>query len=330
MIELLGVIAVIAIIAVAVTATVIRRVDQGYINREIADLKTIGDAYVQSCLRNKRIPSTNDWAANVATQIAMPVNRVLQTGRKTTRLFLVDPNLTIGGGTLPYTQSTAGTSVPANARVLVASSQSGSVAASFDTLWNTPDTDDVHIQRLELGRLFHKLHLHNTDINPGWHSIETNAPYSVAPSGGTRTLYVLEGTAVNLYAGTISTLQLREIMIEDQSFVYQQGRWARDLTSARFDSTLGAFGQLVQQFLAAPSPPATESQLKGATQQAVVEAFYNYMVGYVLWAKGSPGIFGPWQGGGQTAAPQYPYLKQLTEAQNAFDNNNLSDNLIHW
>ena len=128
MIEFLGVIAIIAILALAVTATVIRRVDQGYINREIADLKTIGDAYVRSCVRNKRIPSTNDWAPNVANQIAMPVNRVLQTGRKTARIFLVDPSLTIGGGTLPYTQTTAGTAVPTNARVLVASSLSGYLA----------------------------------------------------------------------------------------------------------------------------------------------------------------------------------------------------------
>src|SRR5262245_18002841 len=69
--ETIGVAVVVAIIAASLIPKVIKRIDQGYIDREVAELSTIADAYSQFCLVNKRIPgpSSNDWATNVANRL---------------------------------------------------------------------------------------------------------------------------------------------------------------------------------------------------------------------------------------------------------------------
>jgi hypothetical protein len=255
----------------------------------------------------------------------MPASRITNTARATQRLFLMDPPSLASSG---YAQTGAGTtSLQTNARALIASTLTAgsSVSGSFATLWNTSDSDDLHIKRLDLGSLFHKLHLHNIDSANGWYSIDTNAASFVSGSGSNLNVYVLDGTAVNLYMTNSSMLQLRVIMTEDDSFIYQRGRWSRDLTAPQIDPSIGPYGDLVSQFLAAGLPPQPQN---GATPQGVIESFYTYMVDYIIWSNGDPahGITN-WQGGGLNSGPSYPYFKVLNAAQGQL--NEVSNDLVH-
>jgi type II secretory pathway pseudopilin PulG len=328
LIELIGVLAIIAILAVAVMGSIIRRVDRAYVNREIAELDTIGEAFVQSCLRNKRIPSTNgnDWATNVAKEIAMPASRITTTARATQRVFLMDPPSLASSG---YTQTGAGTvTFQTNARALVASTlTAGSIlSGSFNSLWNSTDNDDVHIKRLDLGSLFHKVRLLNIDSANGWYSFDANAASFVPGNSSNVTVYVLDGTAVNLYMTNSSWLQLRVILGEDDGFIYQRGRWSRDLSAPQLDPSIGPYGDLVSAFLNAGLPP---DPANGATPQGTIESFYNYMVNYIIWSNGDPdpahGITN-WQGGGLSSGPSYPYFKVLNASQVQL--NQVSNDLI--
>src|SRR5207249_7843778 len=102
--------------------------------------------------------------------------------------------------------------------------------------------DDLCIQRVELGGLFHKLYLINNDpTNWGWYTFETNTPSYVINSGGQFTTYVLDGTVLSLYttnsvSGSI-LLQVREILHDDQSYVYQNNNWSRSFSSEQLTTT---------------------------------------------------------------------------------------------
>jgi hypothetical protein len=225
---------------------------------------------------------------------------------------------------------TIATNVSGNARMMLISILAGtnlpaSGAVNFNQVWDAPEgtvpaslgnqrADDLLIQRLDLGGLFHKLVLLNVDTNGrGYYTFESNSTSFLSPGGGSVTVYLLDGTAVNLYSLT-NTFQIRALLTEDRSFVYQNGRWTANLAGATIDTpSLGTFGNWVDKFLNAPAPPDPKF---GAKQQAVIESFYNYMIDYVIWSQGDPPLGIPiWQGNGSgNNAPQYPYYRLIRDA----------------
>src|SRR5262249_24044405 len=125
----------------------------------------------------------------------------------TARVFMIDPNLSSGGASLPYTQGSGGTVQPASSRVMIVSSvaptaalPAGGIASSnFNTLWNTADGvmpasgfsgwsgkgDDLKIQRINVGPLFVNLSLANYNTtNQGQYRIDGAGPYTVPPTNG--------------------------------------------------------------------------------------------------------------------------------------------------
>jgi hypothetical protein len=203
------------------------------------------------------------------------------------------------------------------------------LADSFDDIWNTPEggkptswtgqADDLRIQRLELGKSFYKLYLLNLDpTNNGSYTFETNPLSSVPLAGGQLTAYVLDGTSVNLYRGT--NLQLRVIMNSDQSFVYLNNRWTKDLSSNDpGDLDPGGFGDWVDRFLncGGPGPPYPNNW---ASPQAIVDQFYTYLWAYAVWADNDfQGISG--------TTVQNPLFRVADDARVALYE--FSNNLIH-
>ena len=112
LIETIAVLAVIAILAALVAPTIIKRVDRAAWVKETADLNAIGDALTQSILRTKTIPSHTTWASAVASQMSLPVSAISTNARRYARAFYIDQNLDINGSTLPYTQTTNGSTKP--------------------------------------------------------------------------------------------------------------------------------------------------------------------------------------------------------------------------
>jgi hypothetical protein len=328
---MIGVLSVIALLAAAVIPNVIRKIDLATSQRETSDMSVMANGLVRTILNDKQVPATNSLATAAAKYFDLSLNQVTTTPRGFTRIFLVDPNLKINGAGLPYTQNNSGSTIaPTNARVIILSTIAqpavSTISDSFANIWNTPPggkpstwtgkQDDLCIQRVELGGLFHKLYLINNDpTNWGYYTFETNAQSYVINSGGQFTTYVLDGTVLSLYASGL--LQVREILHDDQSYVYQNNNWSRSFSSEQLTTTLDqySFGWWVARFLSEPAPPNPKF---AATQQAVTDEMYTYLSSYALWAVGNPNatpVISPFQGSGQSSGVQYPYLEVLQTSQ---------------
>jgi prepilin-type N-terminal cleavage/methylation domain-containing protein len=109
LIEMIGVLAVIAILAAVMVPSLIRQMDRIAGEQESAALRSLSDALQQRILRNRYIPSSTDWATNIATELGAEVANVTTNSRRQPRFFLIDPALRIGNNNnssgLPYTQA---------------------------------------------------------------------------------------------------------------------------------------------------------------------------------------------------------------------------------
>ncbi len=284
LIEVIGVLAVIALLAVAVTASVIRRVDQAALTRERADLNTIAEAYTQSSVRNKTIPGTNanSWAASVASQISMPTIRITTNSRNFSRVFLVDPALSINGSGLGYIQTSNGTTKPLNARVLIASSLDGVPSASFSNFWNLAENDNVLVKKLDVGPLFHRLILIDHDTaNAALFSIDATNTMVVPPGGVGWDKYYLDGTEVGLH-GSDGSVQTRYTLKRSISFVFEDGAWRGAVEGGQtFNETATEFLNKATLFF---NSPVNSGVNQGASQYSVIMTMYTFMFDYTLWA----------------------------------------------
>jgi prepilin-type N-terminal cleavage/methylation domain-containing protein len=336
-IEMVGVLAIIAIIAAALAPNIIKRIDRAAWQRETSDLNTMANALVQTVLSDKVIPGIAGMSNAIARYSDLAVNQVARTPRGFSRVFMVDPNSNI---TIPYSQLSNGlVNPPVNARMMILSTIARTLpiiaSSSFDNIWSTPDGripstlsswggkgEDLCVQRVELGRLFHKVLLVALDRQfLGYYSLETwpSNYVSVVPGPQTTTMYVLDGTALNLYWGSPNpSLEVRVLITQDESFVYQNNRWARSLSNDENTTVLPryGFGWWVREFFDTPDPPSPDFD---ATKQAVVDLFYSYMVSYWSWAsEGFPG--------GTLSSAQNPFFKTVKDNQAQLDA--FSGNLI--
>jgi len=341
-IELIGVLAVISLLAAAILPQVIRKIDRAAWQRETSDLTAMANGLVQSIKTTKQIPASNTIAQAIANYSSLAISQVTNTPRKLGRVVMVDTNLLNLPGGLPYTQSNTGlVNRPANLRVMILSTVAMpyvSVSpANFNTIWNTnppqgsvvgitggQKADDLCIQRVELGGLFHKLYLLNVDTNNAYFTFDANSLSFVDINGGTNNVDVLDGTALSLYScGNV--LQMRVIVDKDQSYVFQNCKWYPTLSSENPTLTLDyqSFGWWVNDFL---KPPYHTGQF-AATQRAVIDQFYTFLWAYWSWSDASPPS--PALFVGQTDNPSVanPYFVTVINAQGQIAT--LTYNLYH-
>src|SRR5947209_7865556 len=105
LIELIGVLAILAIIAALLFPLVIKRVDRAAWTKEVTDLGAISNALTLQIIRSKNIPNQTTWAQAVGKWVSRPVSLITTTPRGFTRSFLIDPNLSLPGFSLAYTQT---------------------------------------------------------------------------------------------------------------------------------------------------------------------------------------------------------------------------------
>jgi len=292
LIELIGVLAVIALLAAALVPVVIRQMDRIAGEQESAALKSLGNALQQSIMRVRSsgqhyIPGIPDWVATIAAELGANVSDVTINGRQQPRFFLIDPNWQIGGryGGQSYTQSTAGTVLATNLRVIFLSSigqqltnMSSGVQTTndFNAIWDWNDGssiaptnatimagftkgEDLKVQRVNLSPLFVRLLL-TTNAST------TKCFYSIDPTGSTSLVtngvdsYFIRNSILFLYAAPSSApgqtnIDSQRILARDTSFVYDQDVW-RDSIGGRTGGSSSIagldFGSIVDQYLRAP------------------------------------------------------------------------------
>lgn len=334
-IEVLGVLAIIAILAAAMIPAMMKSLQRTERQNEEFNLETIANGLKDYILRDKAIPDENNWAQAVADELAMPLNRVQLNDAGWTRVLLVDPDLRMGStntSVLPFSQTIQGSIFPVSPRAILLSSLTRSLPTlntnAFDDVWDAdpgtiPSTwssdwqshaPDLKIHRLDFREMFHRLVLNNIDtqIDAQFSIDDHSAVFLPATSFVER--WYLDQSSVGLRFSD-GTIQIHEILLSDQSYVFQNGTWSRKFSQG--NSGAGAFGQLVENFLNAPLSPDAEF---GADQQAVVNEMYWYMWTYALWAMdGFPK-------GGSNSDQQVPNFRAVTDSQDRLDD--FSTNLI--
>ena len=339
LIEVIGVLAILTLMVAIAAPVAIRRLDAAARDAEKTNLAAISEAYVRSSLSTRQFPTLTAMPQQIAGYLNVHTNKVRANRRGLNRVYLSHPNFSLNGGGLQYVQTTQGVTnspLSANARLLVVSSLSVALPtinpSNFDNIWNTPEKsvpsslstwtgrgEDLIVERIELAPRFYKVVLLNLEplSAAARYSIDSH-PMTNAASGTRVAGYFLEGTVVSFYRsastnGTNFVLDFPETIQSDVSFVYQNGRWGRNLSVSDRDE--GTFGQLVDLFLQQPVPCDPDS---GATQRSVVDAFYDYLWGYADWGFGNPTAVPPvppFSGANTSSSPQYPAYSVVQSAQ---------------
>jgi len=228
-----------------------------------------------------------------------------------------------GAPVLPYTQNNAGSAnVTNSSRVLIISSVGVSLpagvvsgvptAADFTAIWTNADqtvppapvfsgwtggTNDLKVERVNLSPLFvHVLLSQNASVgaNPRYSIDSTNWASGIeVPKTNSIDRYFLQNSVLALYENTGSPPELdsQQIMIRDNSFVYDQNVWRGSIGGEGFLGGLD-IASVVDRFLTAY--PNVQAQ-NGTNQQAiVVQKMINFMDRYDVWAAaGFPGTGSP-------------------------------------
>jgi len=319
LLEIIAVVAVIAILVAAIAPSVIRRVDRATWTAETANLSNLADALNQSIIRTKAIPASTNWASTVASQLSLPVSAVSTNSRRYARAFLIDTNLVVGGASLPYTQTTNGTTKPVSARVMIVSSLARALPASvtngvasatnFTAIWNAAENtvpacpafsgwggtgDDLRIKKLNLEPLFYQLilvnHSGNTNTVPRF-SIDDNSNTTAVQLGAPGlNKYYLDSTVIGLYGAT-TNLQTRHLLKRSISFLFESDAWRGQVQGGESYSSSGdAFYNTAVTFFSRPINPAAEAaaQTHGVSQYGVMIAMYTFMFDYIYWANQCP------------------------------------------
>jgi hypothetical protein len=309
---MVGVLAVIAILAAILAPSFVRQMDKTAGDQESADLKSFGDALQRSIMRNRYIPNEVDWASRVATELGVDIAAVTTNPRRQPRIFLIDPNLSIAGRTLPYTQTSAGSAEkPVSPRVIILSSigrdlpnafNSGlPAAANFNAVWDWNDagstlpatsftwTDwptnssyDLKVQRIDLSPLFVELQLTSKVPSFPSYAIDLDNPGLNPVSGSIPDWpgYFIQNSILYLYNHG-GELDSQQILIRNNAFVYDTTGWRSNIGGEGYLGGMDIASVVTRYLEAYPNVRAQN----GVNQQAiVVQSMIDYMDRYSEWA----------------------------------------------
>jgi hypothetical protein len=296
--------AIVSILATAAATTLITtlRIKQRDVER--GSLETLAEALPAHIRRTRTIPAATNWARELIAELALPASRISATPAGNNRVLVFDPAAFIdpidGAAGLPYVQTT-GALEPANLRLVVVSSVGAALPSlagvGFQNLWDAAEgqipagfpawnghREDLRIQRLELGDLFHRIILNNLDATnsavwtvDGAPSLQTLAPSS------RREMWILDTSALSLYeAGNV--MSFREVIRKDVSYTFEGGRWnphVLGVDAGTGENPCGPFAELVDQFLAAPVREGAAE----ANKDAMVSSMFDYMKDYKTWSR---------------------------------------------
>jgi type II secretory pathway pseudopilin PulG len=326
LLEVTGVLALLTVLCWVTVESVLLRMKQARRQAEASELATLAEGLKQAMLRTRSIPAPDNWAALAASELALPLQRVLRNEVGQSRVLLFDPEFRAGDppGPPPVTQGPAGSGPPVNPRCVLVSSLAEVLpplsGPDFNNLWSrardqfpatwpagwSGETADLLIERIDLRSQLHRVILNNLGPEPvARYSIDHTNQSAVIPLGGRADAWFFGGSFLELWSenGTVQTI---DIVTEDTSYVFENGRWNRHVMTGPTPAI--GLGALVEQFLMAPSPPPNPHQF-GADPPAIVDELFLYLRAYANWAEHGfrHGVGAPEQ--------EPPFRRALVESQ---------------
>ena len=288
LVELLGVLAVMALLSAIVVASALKQLKQGQRDSENKSLDGLADAFTNLVKGTYTVQSATNWVSPLAVQLSLPPKLVGTNLSGNARVIWMDPTMQLGATTnaptFPFVQGIAGSAVqPSNVRFLIISSLTDPLPSlsglAFSNVWNTAVNTQAHrladkldrartriwrSERIALHGLFYRLMLNNLDpTNAATWTLSSSATNTTLASGARLETWVLDGTTVSL-TDLSGMLSIRDILRADDSYVYEGGKWLRRVSKgAGGGSSTGAFGSLIDQFLAAPVPAGANKDAMG-------------------------------------------------------------------
>lgn len=316
LIELIGVMAIIVILASVGAEAISTRIRVTQRNTEQQNLDRIADTFREQVARARAIPDPATWTQFVCGPLGLSPAQVSTNRSGNVRILRYDPAFRVGAdsrspstSSSPIEQTSLGSINPVNPRAILVTSTADSLpdfsSVSFDALWNcavdslpagwpawNSSRTDLKLARIDLRTLFARVVLQNNDpFNDAHYAVQTPADTVSVTPGNVAEMWCYRGSILFLNQNA-NTIQAAEVVHDEVSFIYEEGRWNRRVILGR-DPKLGSFASTADTFLHSATPPATDKQL-GATQQAIVEEMYQFMIQYSRWsAKGFPGGTGP-------------------------------------
>lgn len=298
LLEFIGVLTVIAILASVLAPPLIRQIDRAIAKQEAAQLQIFAEAFRDHVRRTRSIPDETGWISATSIESETPEEDVTTNARRNVRVFLIDPLLEIGeaGGGLPYVQSKNGSVALENPRLMILSSldphqpipiTSGVMedAADFENIWNTApgetpvgweslwkNSEDLLIQRIYLGDLFHHVILNSYSTPRGFYTID-DADSTVVSEGG-KEGYFIEGSVLTLFDSDHSP-EIQQVVQQPESYAFEYGSWnGRVFRGFRPEDD--------SVFLSNELFLRTESETHGSPSD-ISDALTRFFEGYAYW-----------------------------------------------
>lgn len=311
LLELIGVLSIMAILTSLFIPAARRQLRDAEQRAESQTLAAISQAVQEVILEHKTLPGTNDWMDLVAEEVD-PMSPILTvTAGGAPRLLIYHPSSAIRPQANARVQTASGFQnlTPGSDRLLLVSTLQDAFpshinlgsAATFEALWNTlphqrpagwteedlPDPDDLHIARLDLSTLLHRVVINNaaSDNSPARISLESNGTVLSIARGNPVTAWersFIHGTGLNLHDPQ-GNLWAREIIVEDRTLYYSETGWGErtSLGPARGAGWNSSVAILVQDFLNASFPNASNRQ----RPRASIDELYRALWAYMDWAE---------------------------------------------
>ncbi|MBX3746242.1 MAG: type II secretion system protein [Verrucomicrobiae bacterium] len=314
LIEMIGLMAVLTILSLALVPALIRGYDRLARDREDRALETLSEGLRTHVLRFQEVPHPTNFPGLLAVAVGWREGAVLTNSRGQARRFLVDPAVT-NTLPIPFTQTQMGVAAdiePALGIILMSSvgeplpagilTGLASSTAAFSNIWNAPEGsipagwvwsgrgEDLRIRRLALDNLFVPLVLNYGTIlvagtNQGRFTIG-NSTTNILPTTPSFSASYIKGTVLGLHhhAGTVNTLQVREVLQHPVSFAYEGDAWRGQLFLGRgLRLTSGLDLQAAHDVFVASPLNVNAKGNPQATPVIVVNTLSNYMKNFVAW-----------------------------------------------
>jgi len=316
LIEMIGVLAIIALLVAALLPRWIKRIDLAVERAEVKSLKTISSALTAQVLRGTNLFDKTTWVGSAADWTLLPQVKVSQNARRKNRFYFYEENANPAAG---YEQTWQGfQNPPQNLRAVLVSVLGGEDLDAgntpptsdgeiddtyFNELWNLPggerpvnglwanwngQGDDFLVERINYRPLFHHLVLLNRDpsVEPRFQISGSAAqPVARAQNNAGWNAYYLEGSVVSL-CDPNGYKMTDYVLRQDISFVWEAGKWRAEILGAPESDTISSdFAAKAKEFLEATR---YTKAFKGANQQGVVTAMYDFMFSYVFWSNECP------------------------------------------
>lgn len=236
--ELIGVMTVMAILAGTLAPNFADTINRANSEAEKINMNVLSDALRQYVIDQKRIPraNVNQWRPAIAGVTSIPEGEVEFNDKGYRRRLVFDPRFLTGADSnFPGVVQNQGLATPpVSPRAMLISDLTRNVpavannTATFNAIWNqtgTPaivESDDVIIERLHFGDLFHRVILSNQNTAQPYFRLEngTNVAIPAAVSGvdGVITRYVLQNSQIALFQAPFPGGGLQQVMLVQKEY----------------------------------------------------------------------------------------------------------------